>query len=30
MEITEMRVDTLKPPLTGELGDARASIAERY
>ena len=30
MEITELRVYTLQPPLPGELGDARASIAERY
>lgn len=30
MEITELRVYTLQPPLSGELGDARASIAERY
>ena len=30
MEITELRVYTLQPPLPGDLGDARANIAERY
>jgi len=30
MEITELRAYTLRPPLNGELGDARASIDERY
>jgi L-alanine-DL-glutamate epimerase-like enolase superfamily enzyme len=30
MEITDLRAYTLRPPLAGELGDARASITERY
>jgi L-alanine-DL-glutamate epimerase-like enolase superfamily enzyme len=30
MEITDLRAYTLRPPLSGELGDARASVAERY
>ena len=30
MEITELCVYTLQPPLPGDLGDARANIAERY
>ena len=30
MEITELRAYTLQPPLPGDLGDARTSIAERY
>ena len=30
MEITEVRVETLRAPLKGELGDARASVTERY
>jgi L-alanine-DL-glutamate epimerase-like enolase superfamily enzyme len=30
MEITELRAYTLEPPLDGDLGDARASIATRY
>jgi len=30
MEITDVRVETLRTPLKGELGDARASVTERY
>jgi D-arabinonate dehydratase len=30
MEITELRTYILQPPLPGELGDARAAVAERY
>ncbi|WP_254546877.1 mandelate racemase/muconate lactonizing enzyme family protein [Halomarina pelagica] len=30
MEITDVRVDALRAPLESELGDARASVTERY